>query len=288
MSTRRRLQARAKSAAIAGVAAWRAATPSSADDELLADPALAAARAAADARLLQQPVFILSSIRSGSTLLRVMLNTHSQIYAPHELHLSGVKVTLPNKYAKAAMQELGMNAERLQFLLWDRLLQRELVRNNKTILVNKTPSDALMWRKLIRCWKDVRFIYLLRHPAAVTDSWQRARKDWTRDQVGEDVKRYMVAVEEARSSHGGLTVKYEDITIDPEREMRRICEFIGVRYEPAMVDYGSGDHGNFKAGLGDWSKTIKSGVIQPVERLPQPDEIPATLEEISTQWGYLS
>jgi hypothetical protein len=287
VSTRRQLQARAKSAAIAGVAAWRAAAPPTADDEVLTDPALVAARAAADARLLHKPVFILSSIRSGSTLLRVMLNTHSQIYAPHELHLSGVKVSLPNKYAKEAMQELGMGAERLQFLLWDRLLQRELMRNNKSVLVNKTPSDALMWRKLIRCWKDVRFIFLLRHPAAVTDSWQRARKDWTRDQVGEDVKRYMVAVEEARSNRGGLTVKYEDITIDPAREMRRICEFIGVPFEPAMVDYASGDHGAFKAGLGDWSKTIKSGVIQPVERMPEPDEIPPTLQEISKQWGYL-
>jgi hypothetical protein len=55
-----------------------------------------------------------------------------------------------------------------------------------------------------------------------------------------------------------------------------------------MVDYASGDHGAFKAGLGDWSKTIKSGVIQPVERMPEPDEIPPTLQEISKQWGYLS
>lgn len=288
MSTRRQLQARAKSAATAGLAAWRSAAPSAAEQAGEVDPVLAAARTAADARLLEKPVFILSSIRSGSTLLRVMLNTHSQILAPHELHLSGVKVNLSNKYVKAAMQELGLNAEGMQFLLWDRLLQRELMRNNKRVLVNKTPSDALMWRKLVRCWSDVRFIYLLRHPAAVTDSWQRARKDWTRDQVGEDVKRYMVAVEEARSRRGGLTVKYEDVTLHPEREMRRICEFVGLPYEPAMVDYSSGEHGSFKAGLGDWSKNIKSGKIQPVERMPEPDEIPATLLEVSKQWGYLA
>jgi hypothetical protein len=249
---------------------------------------LAAARAAADERLLQKPVFILSSIRSGSTLLRVMLNTHSQIYAPHELHLAGIKVNMSSKYVKSAMQELGLGTDTLQFLLWDRLLQRELMRNNKRLLVNKTPSDALMWRRIARCWSDVRFIFLLRHPAAVTDSWQRARKDWTRDEVGEDVKRYMVAVEEARGERGGLSVKYEDVTINPEREMRRICEFIGVAYEPAMVDYGQADHGSFRAGLGDWGKNIKSGKIQPVERMPTPEEIPATLLDLSKQWGYLS
>ena len=70
--------------------------------------------------------------------------------------------------------------------------------------------------------------------------------------------------------------------------MRRICEFVGVRYEPAMVDYGQADHGSFRAGLGDWSKNIKSGKIVPVERMPAPDEIPATLVDISKQWGYLS
>src|SRR3954467_12084339 len=41
-------------------------------------------------RLLEQPVFVLSSIRSGSTLLRVLLNSHTAIHAPHELHLGGI------------------------------------------------------------------------------------------------------------------------------------------------------------------------------------------------------
>ena len=287
MSTRGLLKARAKSAASAGLSAWRASGQVTTPAESV-DPVLAAARAAADARLLQKPVFILSSIRSGSTLLRVMLNTHSQIYAPHELHLIGIKVNMSSKYVKRAMQELGLGADTLQFLLWDRLLQRELMRNNKQVLVNKTPSDAFMWRRITRCWPDARFIYLLRHPAAVTDSWQQARKDWTRDEVGEDVKRYMVAVEEARSQRGGLTVRYEDVTTNPEREMRRICEFVGVGYEPAMVDYGQADHGSFRAGLGDWSQNIKSGKIVPVERMPTPEEIPATLLEVSKQWGYLS
>jgi len=38
-------------------------------------------------RLVAAPVFILCTLRSGSTLLRVLLNSHSQIHAPHELHL---------------------------------------------------------------------------------------------------------------------------------------------------------------------------------------------------------
>src|SRR4051812_24706017 len=73
-------------------------------------------------RLLEAPVFILSSVRSGSTLLRVMLNSHSQICAPHELHLMGVRTRLTSRHAKMAMAELGLDEEQLEFLIWDRLM----------------------------------------------------------------------------------------------------------------------------------------------------------------------
>jgi hypothetical protein len=185
------------------------------------------------------------------------------------------------------MGALGLDEDQLQYLLWDRVLHRELERHKKSVLVNKTPSDAFIWRRIVECWPDARFIFLLRHPAAVTDSWLRARSEWTRDQAAEDVLRYMVAVEEARSERGGLTLKYEDVTTEPEREMRRVCEFLGVSWEPAMLDYGQGSHGKFRAGLGDWSPQIKSGKVQPVERVPTVEETPAALVDIARQWGYV-
>ncbi len=252
-----------------------------------AGPARSSHRALPGDRLLERPVFVLSSIRSGSTLLRVMLNTHSAIHSPHELHLGGISVELRGRFVAPAMDEIGMDSAQLQYLLWDRLLHREMVRHGKSVMVNKTPSDAFRWRRILECWPDARFIFLLRHPAAITDSWAKWRPDWTRDRVAEDVRRYMVAVQSARAKHGGLTLKYEDITVDPEREMKRVCEFIDVAWEPAMVDYGRGEHGTFEVGLGDWGERIRSGEVQPVGRLPTRDETPASLIEISTQWGYL-
>lgn len=231
---------------------------------------------------------MLSSVRSGSTLLRMMLNSHSAIHAPHELHLGSLHVSLGNRWVASAMDELMLDAPQLEHLLWDRLLHRELTRHGKTVLVNKTPSDAFRWRRILQCWPDASFIFLLRHPAATAESWSRAHPDWPAEQVQNDVLRYMVAVEGARTEHGGLTVRYEDITLDPEREMRRICEFIGVAYEPAMVDYGSGEHGSFKRGLGDWSERIQSGKVLPVEQLPAAEDIPPRLMDISVQWGYIA
>ncbi len=238
-------------------------------------------------RLVQAPVFILSSVRSGSTLVRVMLDSHSRIYSPHELHLRNIRVGLTNKYVEGAMSELGLDARELKYLLWDRVLHRELTRRGKQVLVNKTPSDSFMWRAILDCWPDAKFIFLLRHPGAVVDSWNSARSYWTREETAADVLKYVSAVEQARTEYGGLTVRYEDITAEPEKETRRICEFLGLEWEPGMITYGQAEHGDFKPGLGDWSKAIKSGTVQAARPLPPDDDIPASLRAISAKWGYL-
>ena len=192
-------------------------------------------------------VFILSSVRSGSTLLRVMLDTHSQLHAPHELHLIGLGVTLDGRHVATAMSELGADSDHLEYLLWDRLLHREMVRHGKTRLVNKTPSDTLMWRRIVECWPDAQFIYLQRHPAAVTDSWNRNRAQWTRERTAEDVRRYMTAMELARIERPGLTVRYEELTREPERQLRRICVVLWVcrSSHGHALNYGQGDHGRY-------------------------------------------
>src|SRR3712207_4275572 len=54
-------------------------------------------------RLVTAPTFVLCSVRSGSTLLRVLLNSHSQIHAPHELHLRFVTAGITAKWGAKAM-----------------------------------------------------------------------------------------------------------------------------------------------------------------------------------------
>ncbi|MGI5290957.1 sulfotransferase [Nonomuraea polychroma] len=46
-------------------------------------------------RLLTAPVFVISPVRCGSTLLRSMLNAHSDLHAPHELRVRRLSVDYP-------------------------------------------------------------------------------------------------------------------------------------------------------------------------------------------------
>ena len=250
-------------------------------------PEIALATMPPEVRLLTAPVFIISSIRSGSTLLRAILGSHSQLHAPHELHLSRLGVRLRSRNARNAMAAIGLDEAGLEHLLWDRLLHRQLSLSGKTTVVNKTPSDAFIWRRIAATWPDARFVFLLRHPLSIAQSRQAAHPKDPLDQHIARTLTFMTAVEEARQALPGLTVRYEDLTDDPEAVTRKLCEFLGVPWEHGMLDYGSRNGGDFVKGLGDWTDRIRSGTVQPARPLPSPDEVPGSLREISRAWGYL-
>ncbi|MCG5218780.1 sulfotransferase family protein [Streptosporangium sp. KLBMP 9127] len=254
--------------------------PATAPDELVRPPA----RPAVDR--LVDPVFLLSPVRSGSTLLRVILSAHSRIHAPHELHVRRLTVGFGTSLAEKAMEALGHNQADLEHLLWDRVLHRELVLSGKEIIVDKTPANAFAYKRIAACWPQARYVFLLRHPVSIAQSWQEASPD-RRDMASAvtDALRYMKAVQRARKALTGLTVRYEDLTADPETETRRICDFLGVPWEAGMLDYGGRDE--YRKGLGDWKDKIRSGAVQPGRALPSADEVPDALKDICKSWGYL-
>lgn len=241
-------------------------------------------RTRAGDRLVERPAFILSSVRSGSTLLRVLLDSHSAIFAPHELHLRDLRVALKGEPASKSMAELGLDERHLEYLLWDRLLHRELGRRGKRLLVNKTPTDVFIADRIVECWPDARFIHLLRHPGSIARSRAAARPQDSEERNVEVILRYATALESVRAQHGGLVVRYEDLTADPARELGRACAYLGVDFEPQMLAYDRFDHGRFRVGLGDWSEKIRSGAVHPA--VPAPEQVPAGLRELCAAWGY--
>jgi len=238
-------------------------------------------------RLVPSPVFVLSSVRSGSTLLRVLLNTHSQIRAPHELHLRTLEVRPSREYTERIMDAIGLSRKELEHLLWDRVLHHELERSGKRIVVDKTPANALIWRRISSAWPQARYIFLQRHPQAVVESVLNRRKGAEKEAVVKEIFNYVNGVEQARQHLKGISVRYEDLTADPATETKRICEYLGVPWEASMLDYGQQDHGPIKPVFGDWSANIKSGQVQKARPLPSPDEVDPQLREIAKLWGYL-
>jgi hypothetical protein len=238
-------------------------------------------------RLVESPIFILSSIRSGSTLLRCVLDTHSLIHAPHELHLVDLAVHLDSRFVGLAMQVAGLDQQELEHLLWDRVLHRELVRSGKRLIVDKTPTNLLRWQRIAHCWPTARYIFLLRHPVHIVESAIAARPYATSAESTELVHLFLTRMCEARQALPGLTIRYEELTDDPEATTRHVCRYLDIEWDPSMVEYGSADHGPYLAGIGDFTERIRAGRVLAGRSMPTEAEIPDSLRPFCRNLGYL-
>jgi Sulfotransferase family len=237
-------------------------------------------------RLVESPVFVLSTLRSGSTLLRVLLDTHSRIHAPHELHLRGLQVLVPKAFVAPAMAALSLDQRELEHLLWDRVLHLQLLRSGKDTIVDKTPGNVFIWQRLAECWSEARFVFLLRHPAAVVDSLALAWPGRRRPRIEHQVLGYARAIETARAQLEGQVVRYEDLVSHPRETTKALCDFLGLAWEAEMLNYGRADHGPLVAGLGDWGDKIRSGRVQAARSLPEIPIESADLRDVVATWGY--
>ena len=75
-------------------------------------------------RLTHAPILIPLYAESGSTLLRVILNSHPEIHSPHELHFRYTRVRLTKRWEQAGDARARASAPELEYLLWDRILHR--------------------------------------------------------------------------------------------------------------------------------------------------------------------
>src|SRR5439155_9563104 len=147
-------------------------------------------------------IFLLSPPRSGSTLLRVMLAGHPQLFAPPELELLSFN-TLRERAGtyrgrnsfwlegtvRALMEIHAWDVETAKAFMADceqrdlttqdfyAILQQEL---GGRLLVDKTPAYALDLAILQRAeatFERARYIHLIRHPSAVIHSFEDAKLD---------------------------------------------------------------------------------------------------------------
>jgi hypothetical protein len=250
-------------------------------------------------RLLSAPVIVLSPARAGSTLLRMILGSHSALYAPPELPLAQLVLRAETPWIRTSLKELQITTHEVNYLLWDRVLADALSRSDKPTIVLKTPSNVLIWRDIAACWPDARFIFLLRHPASSVASLNASFDvAWHPGETGRLAEsaakalRYMTSLEEARRALPGHTVRYEDLTAEPATQTRKLCEFLGLPFEPGMLEYGQFGHGRIAAGLGDASAKLKSGRIQaaalpPLGMAPGSEGFPDELVQMCQTWGYV-
>lgn len=237
-------------------------------------PTLEGFGTAATSPKLKPALFILAPPRSGTTLLRVMMAGHPNIFAADELQLLHFH-TLRDRHeayadrfslwlegAVRAVMELRScdadTAKRLIAGLEDdgqdvkalyRAIQEWI---GDRMLVDKSPSYGLDPNALKKAEADFErplYVHLVRHPYAMIRSFERLhmdqvlylrKNDFSARQLGELVwlltHRNVLDFLGTIPEERYVRLRYEDLVRDPEARMRALCERFGLRFHPGLVD----------------------------------------------------
>ncbi|HTW68728.1 MAG TPA: sulfotransferase [Acetobacteraceae bacterium] len=212
------------------------------------------------------PFFIVGAGRSGTTLLRLILTGHSRLHIPPEtwflrdlvrqFPLTGALTQPQAERAVAAMvrherwPDLGLDADEVRRAgaalaagaglrdVIELVIARLLAESGKQRLGDKTPHYFEIVPELATLFPDAVFIYLVRDGRDVAMSWIDA--GWQRYyEPGFEWPRAMGCLRRDLRAYPDrvLEVRYEDLVRRAEDTTRRICEFLGEDFEPAMLDW---------------------------------------------------
>jgi hypothetical protein len=192
------------------------------------------------------PVFIVCNARSGSTLLRWLIDAHEEISCPGETDVAA----LLQAYVDSA-QAVGLSADdalmRARGVV-DDLMAQHLAGGDgaKTRWCDKSLSNVNVMDRLAEAWPDARFILLHRHAMDVIASALEA-SEWGLDSFGLGhyaqmsptnaviavagywIERTAAMVDfEARHPGRCLRLRYEDLVTRTDESMEWVWDLFGV------------------------------------------------------------
>ncbi len=214
------------------------------------------------------PVFIIGVPRSGTTLLRVLLDSHSRIAAAPETPwlAGGYGINSLREIATYLTEDqLGpvknlSGADEATILQGIRALVKTifgpyLERRGKQVLVLKTPDDIRYIDFLLKLYPDAQYIHIFRDGRDVACSTVAQKGSLLGDDIldyGEisyetAMRRWYDWEKKVRSIFDGtgfscIRISYEDLVMYPEETLRKVCEGVGVKFEEAMIQYNRCEH----------------------------------------------
>jgi hypothetical protein len=211
---------------------------------------------------IEREIFIGGCGRSGTTLLGAILGAHSDCVCPPESHFKiGVLRTCRAEDGTIDLEEaLSFIRMHWRFKLWNLEvdprrapdssyadLLRWLVASyaqdrgmDGGTWVDHTPENVNYAPLLLELFPEAKLVHIVRDGRAVANSILPL--DWGPNTVIEaapwwrETVREGLALEETLPADQIVRVTYEDLVYEPEPTVRRLCEGLGLAYEPAMLE----------------------------------------------------
>ncbi len=210
---------------------------------------------------------VLGVSRSGTTLLKEMLDRHSELAIPTESYfIPQLWDRHRGRASEALIQDLGKIARVREWGVTPddvrrragpgasfadvicAVYQHVAESRGKKRFGDKTPLYMQHLDLLERVFPGAQYVHIIRDGRDAALSFvsmrRRPRFNWARPRGLYDFAcSWRQEIEGARTfaatSVPGryLEIRYEDLVDDPETHLRAICSFLGLHFEPAMLEY---------------------------------------------------
>lgn len=257
-------------------------------------------------------MFVVGGPRSGTTLLSAMLAAHSAFDCGPETHCLSRWSRL-SRAERARILDRGdwpdrateyvcslalgkqpifpmYGLRREEIRAWlavsppslasmlESLTAQRALRNGAPRWVEKTPRHLEVPELITETWPRARIVRIVRDPRDAAVSLTKVPFGTPSLLTNLSVLARMneASADFYREPGASLTVRYEDLVATPEPVLHRICEFVGVDYEAAMVEDRSGATG--VAAAHEWWKGDATGPLDRSRSGRWPDEMPPAVQ----------
>jgi hypothetical protein len=191
------------------------------------------------------PVFVVGSMRSGSTMLRLILDSHPGIAIGGETGFMGALLAakdIPNwQFGKGWYQRLGWSEREMDERLrefYDGMFRRYALEQGKPRWGEKTPFHTAHMAEMAQVFPDAAFVGIVRHPGAVAASLRRkfhytfpaALSYWAGTNLD------MVRAGSTLGRRFALC-RYEDLVLEGEPVLREIIAHLDEPWSPSVLEH---------------------------------------------------
>jgi hypothetical protein len=264
------------------------------------------------------PIFIIGAMGSGTTLLRLMLDSHQNIALPHEtgfMRAYNAMRFIPFKWTgrhwakRLGWEDDELDAELRQF--FDRIFMRYAEQTGKQRWGEKTPFHTWHISAMKRLFPDAVFVGIVRHPgASVSSNMNRFSHPAKKATIHYERYNKEIARQAAAHPKRMVILRYEDLILNTEPVMRELIDWLGESWDPAVLEHhevqGAREHkrieGKTRADdaidvsrIAKWTERLAPGdralVARHLGRLPaffgHSMEDPLALEPLNDRGSYL-
>lgn len=218
--------------------------------------------------MLDSPIFLFCSERSGSNLISKIFDAHPEICAPGASHLFKVMSECACKYPQGSddLRDAVKTLFHAKVSHWtlddttendlDKLLSRlnrademaaalydaEALANGKRQVFVKENSAFRYLHVLQGQSITPKFLFMVRDPRDMALSWKqgpamrggvlRATRRWMYDQLG-----YLEALPHLPAGTPVSFLRYEDLLAAPDQHCCRICNELGIEFDESMMEF---------------------------------------------------